>query len=318
VRVGRPQREGRAQRRGATTLADAGETAGGSVFALGEKGSRGRHGVYPSLPVCHPPTAGSGLAPAPYPTSRAWSDPEKLFMGRQGVVPERNGLTLDSLVMGEGQILTPKKPVCWNPPCWASLTRCASQTGARKRRPGRRAGRRQRPPRPTPGAVAPRALVQEQDAAYQASLAADRAKAEERAETEKSAAQAAAVAEQAAAASAAAEAEAAAVAAARVGAAAACLLPLVEPRPGAPGTVAVAIRLPDGTRLTRRFEAGTARVWATCLPSSYLLPPPLQQQQLTRQEAAAGAVGMGQVVAANPHPHPLPHSAWSPHTRAGS
>jgi len=169
-------------------------------------------------------------------------------------------------------------------------------------------------------AAAPRALVQEQDAAYQASLAADRAKAEERAETEKSAAQAAAVAEQAAAASAAAEAEAAAVAAARVGAAAACLLPLVEPRPGAPGTVAVAIRLPDGTRLTRRFEAGTARVWATCLPSSYLLPPPLQQQQLTRQEAAAGAVGMGPVVAANahPHPHPLPHSVWSPHTRAGS
>jgi len=109
-----------------------------------------------------------------------------------------------------------------------------------------------------PGAVAARALVQEQDAAYQASLAADREKEEERAAAAAAAASAAAAAEAAARQAEVAAADAAAAAFARVAAAAACLPP--EPAPGAAGVVAVAVRLPDGTRLTRRFDAGTATV----------------------------------------------------------
>ena len=120
------------------------------------------------------------------------------------------------------------------------------------------------PPPPTSAHLAARALRDEQDDAYEASLAEDRAKAESaavaeaaaRAAAERQAAEAAAADE--ASARAAADAQAAAadaeVTEAAAAAAAAAALP-PEPAAGAPASISVAVRLPDGARLTRRFAA---------------------------------------------------------------
>ena len=118
------------------------------------------------------------------------------------------------------------------------------------------------PPPPSPRSMAARMLRQEQDDAYAASLAADRAKAAEReAEAERAAAAEAATRAEAAAQAAAETAalEAAANAerdAAAAAEAAAGRLPQ-EPPPGDP-CVSVAVRLPDGTRLTRRLPPASA------------------------------------------------------------
>ncbi|GBF98850.1 hypothetical protein Rsub_11454 [Raphidocelis subcapitata] len=107
-----------------------------------------------------------------------------------------------------------------------------------------------------PGALEQRWLRREQDEAFEESLAADRAKQE-------SAQMAARAAEEAAAAQAAAEAaeEAKRDEAARALAALlerkAAALP-AEPKAGEPATLALVVRLPDGTRCGRRFRHGDA------------------------------------------------------------
>jgi len=126
-----------------------------------------------------------------------------------------------------------------------------------------------------PASLASRALVQEQDAAYQASLAVDRVKEEERVAVAAAVAAEAAAAATATRAAAAAAAQAAEAGASRVAAAAACLP--TEPEPGTPGALSVAVRLPDGTRLTRRFHPATDRVghlFAWVVSSSPASPPP--------------------------------------------